>query len=91
MRNPLIVTIAITLILCVQHDKIEANVVRVIDGDAIVVKIDGKLEKVRLLGIDCPKAQRNKPFEYNAIINLTYLAKIGQFIERQLESKIVEL
>ncbi len=97
MRKFLIVTIAIVLILCVQHNKIEAKVVRVIDGDTIVVKIDGKLEKVRLLGVDCPetKAQRNKPFEYDAITNLTYLAKWGlkakEFTKRYLEGKIVEL
>ena len=97
MRKLLIVAIAVILILCVQHDKIEAKVVRVIDGDTIVVKIDGKILKVRLLGIDCPEteAHRNKPFEYNSITNLTYLTEWGlkakEFTKKHLEGKIVEL
>ncbi len=97
MKRLLLVALAISLILCVQHHRIEAKVVRVIDGDTIIVKIDGRLEKVRLVGIDCPEidAHRNKPFEYDAITNLTYLAEWGlkakEFAERYLDHKTVEL
>jgi len=97
MRMLFILAIAIILTLCVQHGKIKAKVVRVIDGDTIVIEIDGKLEKVRLLGVDCPEIEvhRNKPFEYDAITNLTYLAEWGlrakKFAEEYLKGKTVEL
>ncbi|MEJ5172662.1 MAG: thermonuclease family protein [Hydrogenothermaceae bacterium] len=38
----------------------EATVVRVIDGDTIVVNIDGIEEKVRLIGVDTPESRLNK-------------------------------
>lgn len=34
----------------------EATVVRVVDGDTLQVKIDGRREKVRLIGINCPES-----------------------------------
>ena len=34
----------------------EAEIVRVIDGDTLVCNIEGKTEKVRLLGVDCPES-----------------------------------
>ena len=38
---------------------------RVIDGDTIVVEIDGKQEKVRLIGVDTPETVHpSKPVEY---------------------------
>lgn len=38
---------------------------RVVDGDTIVVEIDGKQEKVRLIGVDTPeKVHPSKPVEY---------------------------
>lgn len=40
-------------------DLTEAQVVRVVDGDTIVVNIDGKEEKVRLIGIDTPESRLN--------------------------------
>jgi len=39
--------------------------VRVIDGDTLVVDIDGKQEKVRLIGVDTPETVHpSKPVEY---------------------------
>jgi len=35
---------------------VEATIVRVVDGDTIVVKLKGREEKVRLIGIDCPES-----------------------------------
>jgi micrococcal nuclease len=35
-----------------------ATVTRVIDGDTIVVRVGGRDENVRLLGIDTPKPQK---------------------------------
>ena len=34
----------------------EATVIRVVDGDTIVVNLKGQEEKVRLIGIDCPES-----------------------------------
>ncbi len=41
--------------------------------------LSGQILKVRLLGVDTPEkiAEKNKPYEYNAITNLTYLAEWG--------------
>ena len=36
-----------------------ATVVKVIDGDTLVLKMNGKEEKFRLIGIDCPEARVN--------------------------------
>jgi len=39
--------------------------VRVVDGDTLVVDIDGKQEKVRLIGVDTPETVHpSKPVEY---------------------------
>ncbi len=38
----------------------------VIDGDTLTVFIDGEKEHLRLIGIDCPEAQRNEKAERDA-------------------------
>jgi len=41
-----------------------ARVVKVIDGDTVDVSIDGKVERVRLIGIDTPETKKpNTPIE----------------------------
>lgn len=40
-------------------DLVEAQVLRVIDGDTIVVNINGTEEKVRLIGVDTPESRLN--------------------------------
>jgi micrococcal nuclease len=38
---------------------------RVVDGDTIIVNIDGRKERVRLIGVDTPETKHpNKPVEY---------------------------
>jgi len=45
-------------------DGIRAEVVKVYDGDTILVDMGGgMLEKVRLIGIDCPEVRANDKFE----------------------------
>lgn len=39
---------------------VEAKTVRAIDGDTLVVEINGKKERVRLLGIDAPEVSKKK-------------------------------
>jgi len=42
--------------LCIpRQEPVEADVVRVIDGDTIEVAVVGRIEKVRLIGIDTPE------------------------------------
>ncbi len=38
----------------------KATLIKVIDGDTLLVKIDRKKEKVRLIGIDCP--EKGEPY-----------------------------
>lgn len=60
--------------------KYEAAVLRVVDGDTIVVKFEsGPVERVRLLGVDTPEIEeaRNRPGEYDGITNLTCLTEWG--------------
>ncbi|RLI86990.1 MAG: hypothetical protein DRO98_04655 [Archaeoglobales archaeon] len=56
-----------------------ARVIYVYDGDTIKVNLSGQILIVRLLGIDTPERypEKNKPYEYDAITNLTYLAEWG--------------
>jgi len=71
--------------------KYEAKVIRVIDGDTIDVLINDKIYRIRLLGVDCPEtiAEKNKPYEYDSITDLEYLAKWGlkakEFAEKVLD------
>ncbi|MEZ0323518.1 MAG: thermonuclease family protein [Hydrogenothermaceae bacterium] len=63
----LVLVLAVLLLSCKEENKAslpknlkEATVVRIIDGDTIVVNIDGMEEKVRLIGIDTPESRVNK-------------------------------
>ncbi len=75
--------------------KYEAYVYRVIDGDTIDVLIGDKIYRIRLLGVDCPETtvEKNKPYEYDAITDLEYLAiwgrKAKEFTELKLKGKTV--
>ena len=60
----------------------QAELIRVIDGDTIVVNIDGKEEKIRIIGIDTPESVKpNTPvecFAQEATQEITdFLAKPG--------------
>ena len=59
--------------------KYPAKVIYVYDGDTIKVNLSGQILIVRLLGVDTPEKypEKNKPYEYDAITNLTYLAEWG--------------
>ncbi|MCD4782988.1 MAG: thermonuclease family protein [Candidatus Eremiobacteraeota bacterium] len=69
MRKPLfwavlILFLAILYFWTTRYREFTGKVVRVADGDTILVMHDGKEEKVRLLGIDCPEL--NQPYGYEA-------------------------
>jgi len=59
--------------------KYPARVIYVYDGDTIKVNLSGQILIIRLLGVDTPEKypEKNKPYEYDAITNLTYLAEWG--------------
>lgn len=39
--------------------KNSASIIHVIDGDTVIVRVEGKKEKVRLIGIDAPEVRHN--------------------------------
>ncbi len=58
---------------------------RVIDGDTIVVEIDNKQEKVRLIGVDTPETVHpEKPVEY-------FGKEASEFTHKMVEGKRVRL
>ena len=58
---------------------------RVIDGDTIIVNIDGKEERVRLIGVDTPETVHpSKPVEY-------FGKEASEFTKRMVEGKRVRL
>lgn len=58
---------------------------RVIDGDTIVAEIDGKHEKIRLIGVDTPETVHpSKPVEY-------FSKEASEFTKRMVEGKQVRL
>lgn len=61
------------------------KVKRVIDGDTIVVEIDGKNEKIRLIGVDTPETKHpQKPVE-------RFGKEAYLFTQRMVEGKEVRL
>ena len=61
------------------------KVKRVIDGDTIVVEIDGKHEKIRLIGVDTPETKHpQKPVQY-------FGKEAHLFTKRMVEGKEVRL
>ncbi|MEO2116858.1 MAG: thermonuclease family protein [Methanocaldococcus sp.] len=81
------------------HEHYYGKVVKVVDGDTIYVDVNGKLWRIRLLGVDTPETyKKNNPNEYHLlngtpITNITYLKEWGikakYFAKKQLENKTV--
>ena len=74
------------------HSSVEANVIRVIDGDTIEVEFDsGEKDKVRLLAVDTPETrQANKPGEYGDITNIECLKKWGNKATTYTQEKLIK-
>lgn len=64
----------------------KGEVVRVVDGDTIVVNYNGKEEKVRLIGIDTPESVHP-----NESKNTEEGIKVSDYTKERLKGKIVEL
>ena len=76
----------------------KVKVVHVVDGDTIdVIMPDGSRERIRILGVDTPEksVDMNKPYEYDDITDLSYLAGWGamaaEYAKSILKGKTVEI
>ncbi|WP_456471987.1 calcium-activated nuclease EcnA [Methanocaldococcus sp.] len=97
MRKELFFILIIFLLFCgcFNHkEEYVGKVVKVVDGDTVYVEVNGKLWKIRLLGVDCPEIhKKNNPHEYRIdghyITNITYLyiwgLKAKEFAEKELD------
>ncbi|MED0678713.1 thermonuclease family protein [Aneurinibacillus thermoaerophilus] len=66
-------------------NSITTKVIKVIDGDTFVVKINNKEEKVRLIGVDTPETVHpSKPVQY-------YGPEASAYTKKRLEGKTVTL
>lgn len=93
IKAMLLFYILILTLFCVQYQ--EATVLKVIDGDTIEVLIGEKVEKIRLLGIDCPELEfgKNRPekFENISTERLNYWAFVARnFTKNLIEGKKVK-
>ncbi len=76
----------------------KVKVIHVVDGDTIdVIMPDGSRERIRILGVDTPEksVDMNKPYEYDDITDLSYLAGWGamaaEYAKSILKGKTVEI
>jgi micrococcal nuclease len=65
--------------------KTEATVVKVIDGDTIEVLLDGKNERIRLIGVDAPELEHDNRQSQH------FGQESKSFVTRQLKNKKVSL
>ncbi|MEM2070808.1 MAG: thermonuclease family protein [Archaeoglobaceae archaeon] len=83
-------------LLCVQQEEVYYGyVLEVVDGDTIKVNINGTVEKIRVLGIDCPETRAaNDPakFQNISVEKLDYWGKVAKkFAEENLNGKNVTI
>jgi micrococcal nuclease len=86
----LLAVICISVTGCGKHQTASSNresvkVERVVDGDTFEVLMNGKKEKVRLIGIDTPETKKpNTPVMY-------YGKEASDYTKKRLEKQTVEL
>ncbi len=96
-RSTVSVLLILLASLCISKVEVyEARVIDVVDGDTFKVIIDGRVERVRVLGIDCPelKPSKNDPAEFGGVPTaiLTAFAKEAKiYAEQRLLGKNVTL
>ncbi len=82
----LIVIILLSIFTCPQKSGIATEdypVVRVVDGDTFIAKIDGEDQRIRLIGVDTPESVHpNKEVEYFAL-------EASAFLKNMLEGERV--
>jgi len=81
---------ALAAVACGQNEKAQSSEVtvkveRVIDGDTFEIKLNGKKERVRMIGIDTPETKKpNTPVMF-------YGKEASDFTKKMLEHKTVRL
>jgi micrococcal nuclease len=64
---------------------VNAKVVRVVDGDTVVVRYEGREERIRLIGVDTPETVHpNKPVE-------AYGEEAKEYTKKKLEEKNIQI
>jgi len=74
-----------------KENTIEAEFVRVVDGDTIVVNLNGMQEKVRLIGVDTPESKVNKRAyiqERETGKNVQEIVELGKMAKEFTASKL---
>jgi micrococcal nuclease len=84
-KSLMLCSVLLLALSCVLHAQEYHKCARVVDGDTIVVLLDGKKEKVRLIGVDTPETVHpNKPVEH-------YGREATAFTKTMVEGKLVRL
>jgi len=68
------------------YSRVECEVVRVVDGDTIIVKYNNKDERVRMIGIDTPESVHP-----NESKNTSEGIKTSEYTKDRLSGKMVEI
>jgi micrococcal nuclease len=64
---------------------VDAKVVRVVDGDTVVVRYEGREERIRLIGVDTPETVHpNKPVE-------AYGEEAKEYTKKKLKEKDIQI
>ena len=73
-------------------EKIEAQVIKVTDGDTIEVLIDNKQETVRLLGVDCYETYpNNRAYKqaYTEKITVEKVVELGKLAKYYVQKELI--
>jgi len=91
IRKTLII-LTIILLPFNSYARIKAKVVRIIDGDTIVVKYDNHLEIIRLLNINTPEKDQDGFFESKAfLISLIMNKNVELESDKKIEPKKIDV
>lgn len=77
--------------LSLASNKIPAKVISITDGDTLKVLINGKVEKVRLIGIDTPESRINRRAKWQSRDlnkNVSEIVKMGKKAKRFVQSLV---
>jgi micrococcal nuclease len=92
LRMIIAIVLAIVLLAGCQHStpasapgRDQVKIERVVDGDTLEILLNGKKEKLRLIGVDTPETKKpNTPIMF-------YGEEAAQYTKKRLEKKTVEL
>jgi len=73
---------------CIADEKIKINLVKIIDGDTIIAKIDKNTFPIRLIGIDCYETSKiNRAYKqaYNENLTIDEIIKNGNEAKKYIK------